>query len=117
MIATLPEDGLPAVWVSQHALDRVHQHHPRVGNHGAREMVASAIEIDRGVAAELLQRRDVNPADLYLLASDRRGLLVVAPSRLAGSRYTHTLVTYLRFGQMQTALAERLYPPVQGGVA
>lgn len=103
---------MPAVWVSGHARERVAEHHDVRSAWAVCELIDAATEIEHDLARAILQRRTLREPgrDRYLLAADRRGMFVVAPSWVEGSAFAYTLVTYLRFSEGQTAALANLFP-------
>ncbi len=95
------------VFVTSHAVERLREHHPRVGIRGTLALLARATEIEQGLAATFLGRSLAGVRDRYFLSADRRGIFAVARS-FEGSSFHWVLVTYLRFGNYQQEVAERL---------
>lgn len=96
-----------SLWVSRHALERLREHHPKAGVRGALALLTLAQEVEPGFIAPFLGRRLEAVRDRYLISADRGGVFVVvrAPE---GARFPWTVVTYLRFGDNQQAVAVRL---------
>ena len=110
---TASSDPELAVWITRHALDRLGEHVPGITVRAAGRLLLEADEVPGDIAREMLRRRTAVSADRYLLAADRRGMFILAPAELEASTFVYTMVTYLRFGPWQTALAERLYSPAK----
>lgn len=111
LLRTLP--GAPPVraddvWVSNHAMERLHELHPSCGVVGACRLLSEAEEVAPEAVAPLLGRRLAAVRDRYFLAADRRGVFVVQRFPNESVR-GWTLVTFLRFGPQQTACASRLW--------
>lgn len=107
-------DGLPRVWVSRHAADRIREHHPHAGVNGCRALLAIASPVQPEVVAGLLGRSLEGVRDRYLVAADRRGVFVVAAyseaTRPGSDALPETLVTYVRLSPSQVEAAVRLWP-------
>jgi hypothetical protein len=105
---------MPSVWVSGHARDRVAEHHDVPTAWSVCELIDEATEIEPDLARAILQRRTPRDQsrDRFLLAADRRGMFVLAPSWIEGSAFAYTLVTYLRVSPSQADAVGRLFPPV-----
>lgn len=99
-----------AVWVSEHAIGRVAEHHPIRSRWDVVELIDRAIEMPLEVVLGILRRVRAGPGDRYFLADDRRGIFVLATSRIPDSAFVYTMVTYLRLSPSQIELVERLYP-------
>lgn len=97
-----------AVWVTQHARERLQEHHPSIGTRGTLALLAAAIPMSAAVVAGFLARKDSACLDTYLLAEDRAGIFVIVdcPDR----PIPRVLVTYIRLSPAQQDLAWRLYP-------
>ncbi len=99
-----------AVWVSEHAAVRVAEHHDVESRWDVVEMIDRAIEMPVEVVMGVLRRVHAGSGDRYFLAADRRGIFVLATSRIPESAFAYTLVTYLRLSASQVEQVERLYP-------
>ncbi len=99
-----------AVWVSEHAAARVAEHHDVSSRWAVVEMIDRAIEMPVEVVMGVLRRVHAGTGDRYFLAADRRGIFVLATSRIPDSAFAYTLVTYLRLSASQVEQVERLYP-------
>lgn len=95
------------VYVTRHALDRLHEHHPNAGVRGALSLLASSIEIEPGLAAAFLGRSLNGVRDRYFMSADRRGIFAVTPNR-EGQTFPWVLITWLRFGAYQQEVARRI---------
>lgn len=95
------------VYVTLHARQRLQLHHPNAGIRGALALLARAEEVEAGLIAPFLGRRLDAVRDRYFVSACRRGVFVVARGRLEGG-FPWALVTYLRFGPYQQAVAEQL---------
>lgn len=98
---------LEGVHVSRHALERLREHHQTVGVRGALALLDRSTDIDPELAAVFLGRSLAGVCDQYFMSADRRGILVVAAGA-EGGNFPWVLVTYLRFGPRQQAVAEQL---------
>lgn len=96
------------VYVTPHALERIHTHHPNAGPKGVRSMLAAADPVDAHEVAGLLHRRSPDPSDRYFLSRCRRGIFVVAPG-IHSDGSGLALVTYLRLSPAQREGAVRLW--------
>jgi hypothetical protein len=102
---SIVDDG---VFVTRHALERLQLHHPCSNYHDALRLLGAAQEMEAGLAAPFLGRSLAGVQDRYWMASDRRGIFVVVRNRTQGS-FPWVLITYLRFGPYQQAVAVRLF--------
>ena len=105
--ATSKRVAVEEVYVSEHALGRLRQHHPSVGIRGTLALLMAATEIEPGMAAAFLGRSLEAVRDRYFLSADRRGIFTLARS-FEGRGFKWVIITYLRFGQYQQEVAERL---------
>ncbi len=94
------------MYVSQHALQRYRIHHPAADADAALLAVNAGEPLARELAAQLLGRHTPGGerTEHFVLVPDRKGVFVVSLDR------PPSLVTYLRFGPAQEALALRLWP-------
>lgn len=95
------------VYVTRHARQRLQLHHPNAGIRVALALLARADEVEPGLIAPFLGRGLDAVRDRYFVSACRRGVFVVARGRLEGG-FPWVLVTYLRFGPHQQAVAEQL---------
>ena len=95
------------VFVTFHARERLRLHHPNAGVRGALALLDRSTEVEPGFIAPFIGRRAETLQDRYFVATDRSGVFVVARS-FEGGTFPWALVTYLRFGQYQQEVAERL---------
>lgn len=101
-----PNPVVEGVFLSEHLLERVREHHPRAGVRGGLALLERATEVEPGLVAPLLGRRLESTNSRYLVAYDRRGVFVIEPT--PDRPFPWTGVTYLRFGAYQQEVAERL---------
>ena len=92
--------------VTCHAIDRYRVQHPYANNRLVVRAVENSIEIDTPVALKLAGRNpEKSTRSRYLLAPDRGGMFV-----LEKDGYTDTVITFLRFGQVERAFTLRHWP-------
>lgn len=97
-------------YVSRHALERVHEHHPNTGWRGVLRMLGRATPLQQGEASAVLCRHPDACRDRYYLSHDRRGIYVVAP-QAPGNVDSFSVVTYIRLGMGQQGEAMRIWGP------
>ena len=101
---------LELVLVTDHALDRLRGlYGPDFGERGALRKLRGSIDIDPGAVAGLLVPRLESVQDAYRLNPERTGLFVLARRRDGTGGMA--VVTFIRFGATQQAMALELWPP------
>lgn len=97
------------VYVTAHALERLHEHHPNAGWKGALWILSRCTPLDRALVAQFLQRDPRACRDEYFLTPERNGIFVLAPGRGRETDRARSMVTYLRLSPWQVELATRLW--------
>lgn len=104
-LAREPRPTDRASYITAHALERFHEHHPAATRRDLCLAIAYGVGVSNEMACSLLGRPlELNRGDtVYILAEDRRGLFALREG-------CSVVVTYLRFGPRQEDFARTHWP-------